>query len=370
LKALPAAPTADFVRHTIIRELIPRSRGGAGWRIDASATSRRCSVFRAEGTGAPWPLAIKIYQSDIGRSLVTRQARMLASSKDHMRRAEFTVPALFGVSRLRRAVLMEWIDAPTIGKLLAAAGHDRARRSELFAVAGSWLREFHRQPQAAAARLDINAIVGLPATAFGGDRNALRKIRDGDFQRALGVLKQAARLIGKAKITHTICHGDFTPNNLMHGGGRTIGIDLAANSYGPVTTDICRFLVRAETAKRFISWSSKLSDLGIERTDLHAFLNAYESDSRKLDRRVLALCLLAEVVHRWATIFARPKAPHHIGRWVKHHRMRRMARMAGKTVLRRIEEANAKARDQTQSASVDQRAEPVPGRFEGAETPE
>jgi Ser/Thr protein kinase RdoA (MazF antagonist) len=228
--------------------------------------------------------------------------------------------------------MMEWIGEPTLRTLLAEAGADRGRRGALLGAAGRWLREFHRQPEAARRPLAEARLAELAAAPLA---RAKRRVRSRTFRRARGALDDCLAACGAAEVPYARCHGDFVPNNIFHGRGRTTVIDLGLDVDAPATLDICRLLVRAETTKPFLTRRSTLAPEGIEGADLEAFLAAYDEGGAPLPRDTLAVALLAEILHRWASIFSRPEGPLSYGRWLKHFRLRRMARMAAANAARR-----------------------------------
>jgi hypothetical protein len=310
-----------------------RAGRSRAWRISGNVIRARVStVFRVECAEFPYPLAIKLYDPDVDPPVVAKQAEHVRATYDRMRGSVgLTIPELVAALPEQRALLFEWINEPSAARLLAAAGSNRVERSRIFAAAGAWLSAFHRQPD--------GVVLPLSVTQLSASIDHLIARRPAKwslivpFDVAHRAWRRAIPMFEGAPLRHCKAHGDFNPNNLLHGAERTVGIDLATNTFQPVTSDICRFLIQAEITKHYISRPWTLSPLGIEADDVDAFLRAYGEEAVELDKRLFAFVFLGEVLRRWATIFTRPKGLLHKSRPLKHIRLVRIARLATTAML-------------------------------------
>lgn len=321
--------TPDFVRETILRGFDP----AGDWLLEGEPIRARVStIFKAVSPRSGQTMAIKLYRPGARPGIETAHERRLRRIRAVMEGStRLTVPRPLGAIPQHRALLMEWIEEPQVSRLLARAGSRRKERARLFEVAGRWLRYFHDCAGARPAPLDVGRLrKDIRAMLGGADAG---EVRDGAFRRRHDDLLRHAHAFEGLPVAHAEIHGDFNPNNLLHGSARTVGIDLGLTPPSPVTSDIGRFLVQAETAKPFLGMPFGLGPLGSEKWDLQAFMAGYGAVPPGLDQRQFAFLILAEVLRRWATFLGiRPSAALDIGRHVKRHRLARMAKAAAGVV--------------------------------------
>jgi hypothetical protein len=220
--------------------------------------------------------------------------------------------------------------------LLQRAGRRRDERALLFAAAGRWLRHFHGQSEVAVLPLSPKPLLQQIETRLVGQGEARRTVFDGIFRRSHEVLQTRLAACAGTPIPHVLAHGDFVSHNLFHGPERTVGFDVAGRHTSPVTRDIFRFLVHAESAKPFFTRPSTLAPTGIERQDREAFLSAYGPLDPALDDSLLAVLQLAEVLYRWSVLLDRLRRGWvNTDRIVTVIRLRRMAKYAVATLAGR-----------------------------------
>ena len=329
-----SAPSADYVRDVILKELDRQTGQEGAWEVEGPLVEARVSrIFRARTRLARTPLAVKVFSAAIRPEQVAAQAALLRRCRDGMSiYPGLTVPALWGVLPEHRSLVMEWLAEPQVSRLLTEAGRNRERRASLFGAAGRWLRAYHDQSGIVMLPLSVEAIRREIDAMVRGADGARTEKPSRSFRAAYQLLLDCAGAFKGVAAAHAIPHGDYNGNNLFHGPERTIGIDLAVSGKAPVAHDICRFLVQCETTKPFLTRKATLSSLGVEQRDLAAFLDAYDPRRELLDDRVFAFLHFAEILRRWGTLFGRPKGRFHLVRRMKHFRLARMAQYAGATV--------------------------------------
>lgn len=319
-------PTEERLTAAYVRDVILAGLGGE-LRVEGPPIQARVStIFKAATHTAPWPLAVKVYADGIRPEVVAKQGEILARAHQAMSpRPDLTVPAVWAALPEHRTLVMEWIGEPQLSRLFASAGARRGDRARLFGVAGRWLRHFHDRSGVSVAPLDVQTLLNRTDAMLNGEASA----GDTEFRRYHELLLRIAPELAGLPVGHVRAHGDFNPNNLLHGPARTVGIDLGITPMLPVTYDIGRFLVQAETAKPFLGSRTRLGPFGAELLDWEAFHAAYGVLSPPLDARQWAFLYLAEIVRRWATFVGlRPSGRFDLGRRVKRHRLKRMASSA------------------------------------------
>jgi hypothetical protein len=332
------AISADHVRDVILASVDAADGGTSDWRVEGPVVLARSNhIFKATNPRARYPLAVKVAAPEMPPGQIAARAEMQRIVHERLRaQPGLTVPEIVAALPAHRAIVMEWIDEPSVRQLLTEAGKDCERRAALFDAAGRWLRAYHEQ--GGIAMLPLNAAeiaAGVEASLRG--KGAKRRDRPtASYAAAYNVLVEAGKACDGRPVPHAPAHGDYHGKNLFHGRERIIGIDLGVPVLAPVATDICRFLVQGETTKPFLTRKSSLDALGIERPDLEAFLAGYDPERELIEIDVFRYLFLAEVLRRWATIFGRSKGPFHAVRYAKHFRLRRMARYAAAAVGGRV----------------------------------
>lgn len=318
------AVTAEHVRDVILKDL-ERSQGrDEAWTVEFVRKARDSWLFRANTPLTPWPLAVKVYCSAMPQGLPGRQLTALQRYHAAMAsRPGLTVPAPWAALPQHRTLIMEWIDAPRVDKLLMRIDK-RPERDRIMAAAGRWLRQFHDSGEQGLQPLkDVDLL--QPVHTYLGERGGANA-RDPVFRAAYGVLQERMRDLADTKIPFVMAHGDFSPGNLFHRPERTVGFDFKANQARPAVRDILHFLVYARSFNT-PAWMLLTSD--VDRDDLDAFLGAYGALGGAMDDRLLTVFRLAEALQSWSHLLDRMRREgSNIRRMARAWRLRNLAKRA------------------------------------------
>jgi hypothetical protein len=328
--AADRAVSVEHVRDVILMDLDRRTGRDGPWEVEFVRKSRESWLFKGHTPQAPWPLAIKVYCTAMPEALPARQIEALRRYHAAMAsRPGLTVPAPWAALPEHRTLIMEWIDAPRVDKLLSRAG-TRLERDRIIADAGRWLRHFHDQGDRTLQPLkDIDLLRPID-TLLSGEGGATA--RDPVWRAAYDVLRDSVRQFAETRISFVISHGDFSPPNLFLGADRTIGFDFKANAARPPARDILHFLVYAE-AFNTPTWMLLTSNIG--RHDLDAFVSAYGPLDAAMDERLLTVFRLAEALRSWSYLLDGMRRDGvSIRRMARALSLRRMAKHAARSLKR------------------------------------
>jgi hypothetical protein len=324
------AVSAEHVRDVILRDLAPLAGRDWDWKVSVVTTARESWLFKAASPQAPWPLAVKVYCTATPDALPARQLRVLGQYHDAMAgQPGLTVPAPWAVLPQHRALMMQWIDAPRVDKLLNRAS-GRTERSRIMAEAGRWLRHFHDQGEHDARRLgDLDLL--RPLDILMGSLG-LETAPDPAFRTAHATLQDCVRDLRDAPIPLVTAHGDFSPANLFLGNDRAVGFDFKAKPAWPAARDIMHFLVYA---KSFNTSTWRLLTTQVVRHDQEAFLSGYGALDDAMDARLLTVFQLSEALHSWAHSLDRIRREgRNLRRTARTRRLRSMATHAARSLSR------------------------------------
>ena len=182
------AVSAQHVRDVILKDLDRRSGREGPWEVEFISRARESWLFKARSPQAPWPLAVKVYCTAVPKTLATRQTKVLQHYHAAMTEPGLSVPAPFAAVPQHRTLIMEWIDAPRVDRLLTGA-RTRAERDRIIANAGRWLRHFHDhgvQAQRPLGSIDLLRPLDTLLSGVGGV-----DARDRAFRAAYGVLRSS-----------------------------------------------------------------------------------------------------------------------------------------------------------------------------------
>jgi hypothetical protein len=325
------AVSAEHVRDVILRDLPPRAGRDWDWTVSVVTTARESWLFKAVSPQAPWPLAVKVYCTATPDTLPARQMGVLRQYRDSMAgRPDFSVPAPWAALPKHRALMMEWIDAPRVDKLLSRT-FGRTDRSRIMTAAGRWLRHFHEQGEHGVCPLGDLDLLRPLNTIMGslGEADA----PDPAFRTACATLQDCVRELRDTSIPLVTAHGDFSPANLFLGNDRAVGFDFKARPMWPAARDIMHFLVYAKSFNTS-TWASLTSQ--VVRHDQEAFLAGYGAlDDDAMDARLLAVFRLAEALRTWSHLLDRTRREGgSLRRMARIRRLRSMAVHAARSLRR------------------------------------
>lgn len=318
------AVTPEHVRDVILQDLDRRTGEPGTWDVEFARKARDSWLFRAQSPLSPTALAVKVYSTATPPDVAARQMRALQHYHDGMAdRPDLTVPAPWAALPEHRTLIMEWVDEERVDKLLRRA-RTWPERSSIIAAAGRWLRHFHdtgEQTLQPLGDLDLMRSVDMRV----GDADSA-SARDRVFRAAYGVLQDNLRQLADVRVPFVTTHGDFSPGNLFHGPGRTVGFDFHARAARPAACDIQHFLVYARlfttpARMRLTPW--------LDQRDLAALARAYGPLGDAMDPRLMSIFRLAEILYSWSLLVDRVRQDGtNTRRRVRTWRLRGMARHA------------------------------------------
>jgi hypothetical protein len=206
----------------------------------------------------------------------------------------------------QRALVLDWVAAPSVDRVVGLHGLRTGYWAGLLTRAGRWLGAFHRCEWAGARKIaSEHELARVDRRLAKHGRGRTIEALDPELGWARKRLGALAEDLGP--VPHARLHGDFKPSNLASDADRTVGFDVAGLAVGPVTRDICRFLVHAEIDRRWL----RLPRPGRGNPDFDAltiatFMDGYAETGERLDERVVRAGLMAEALLLWITLAARP----------------------------------------------------------------
>ncbi len=286
------------VKEAVVDDLRRHLCAAGGWRLTGPlARGRNSQVFRATSPHWPRPVAVKIYNADVSSRRAEFELRALKTfSREAVRADAFGVPRPYGIVAGGRALAMEWVALPSLATALLRAHLAPRRRLELVAAAAGWLAWFHR----AGSDVRVRGVAGVRSA----DRQRARADRfgiladDAAYETALGVLQRGRRRLRDCEVGFAPLHGDFAPHNLLHGQGRTVGLDFAGRRDGVVLLDVARFLVALWLQGHWRLPSGGAADIARQPVPA-TFLRAYAGDDWRPLARHLPYFLLHDATSRY-----------------------------------------------------------------------
>lgn len=271
------------------------------WRLSPPQSgSRKCDIYIVTNTSAAQKLALKVYREDA----VSEQAPGLQfRALDRLQKAEprIAAPAVFSFSAEHRAILMEWIDAETIQKVLWRWTLLPAKRQEAVKKTGKWLRRFHEVSHIAMQPIDGEKLAQKLATQLSKHKHTPHFEA---IQHCIKKFEAAAQATGP-DVPHALLHGDFTIRNVLMQDEAPIGVDIWGARMGPVFED----------AARFITYTAVNSPFSLSAAPWHpdgvlsqSFAAGYGKDLLDVRSRSWILVLWYQFIRRWIVYSARSSA--------------------------------------------------------------
>jgi tRNA A-37 threonylcarbamoyl transferase component Bud32 len=149
---------------------------------------------------------------------------------------EFSVPQPYLILPELALLAMEWIPGVNLGKTLFS-WRSRADEARAYvARSAGWLRAFHACGRLPAGRLDVETRIPILEDI------ARRAVPDDAFRVGVEQLRRSAHAAGIVELSRAWIHGDFSPDNVILSGSRTIGIDIHIQHQNTVVYDLAPFL--------------------------------------------------------------------------------------------------------------------------------
>ncbi len=306
---VPADPSCVSILAVFLRSDACPAGWPDDWKPDCPAQVRRESTIHrlsSESTGRT--ICVKIINRPARK--VTDSQRLYAALKHYHARSDqqqgFTVPQPFGVLPDEGAVIMEWVEGKTFGELLKKEQFCTRKRHENIRKVAGWLRWFHLQSEIGRENMadgtQLKAIVHVFEEHPGSGLHKAASSHDPALRRYMAQAARHAWMLRGVEIESAILHGDFKPTNLLFSeSGSVVGIDFLGVRRGPVTHDICRFLIDLDFYRNLVRRSYALSP-GSRSNDFEAFLSAYGGKVGGISRPAFVylyfLSILSALVHQ------------------------------------------------------------------------
>jgi tRNA A-37 threonylcarbamoyl transferase component Bud32 len=149
---------------------------------------------------------------------------------------EFSVPQPYLILPELALLAMEWIPGVNLGKALFSWRSSAEEAKAYMARSAGWLRAFHACGRLSAGRLDVETRMPILEDIAG------RAVPDDAFHTGVEQLRRTASAAGIVELPRAWIHADFTPDNVILSGTRTIGIDVHIQHQNTVVYDLAPFL--------------------------------------------------------------------------------------------------------------------------------
>ncbi len=298
--------TASEVRRILLEKFEDSAPQGHTWEVSGPVkVSRDCLLFLGRSTRFNHDVAIKVFRPEaLNNRTFIKQVELLEEYSSRMgNNPAYRVPRLLGALENPKVMLMEWIPGARLKTRLLHKCTDKAGRAACIEAAGRWLRRFHEVKGLSVQGLEVRPILArIEDMVRESQPRGSGLARGGIFHDCLEGLDKALKSLEGHQLPHARTHGDFNPNNIFHGPEGTVGYDFFSRKAGPVTDDICRFLVYVQVYRLFqlpFSTASALNGLDKDRA---SFLHGYGPAEPGLDQHPFRVLLLAETLRRWASV--------------------------------------------------------------------
>lgn len=312
----------DPLLRQVMHEYCRGSGAPADWvALAAPRVRREARIHRVRSAAFPCAVAVKIF---LDRAQPLQHARRLhaALASYHEPAGRLRVAAPLALLETPPAVVMEWVGGSDLQRVLHGAAPERLPRAEALALSARWLAWFHSRGAVALQPLDVDA-----ALARIGSRAATlpAAARAQGYDDCLASLARHLDTLRGVPLAHGAVHGDFTPYNLLLGGGQVYGIDFLARRASPLVADVNRMLVYL-FAHRFAPVSARLlGPRGCARDDWAAFGAHYDARLLPNDEHAFLLLQFLEVMRRWGVLLGEHRPPSRLLRAIEKRRLRAQA---------------------------------------------
>lgn len=293
------------------------------WRkVGAVMAVREAYIYRVAVPELPTDLAVKLFRHRYSQQRQKAQAAFEQLQESYSRcTRHWAVPRPYTVVPKHAAIVVEWVEGLRLSELLRRQNENA--RAGYIHRAGEWLRWFHE-----GAEIHIGPYAPIWAlTRIRRLRTMLTGKEARLVDRHLEILERASGHFSTLQLPYARLHADFTPLNLLMEEERVIGIDFAKSDHGPVSRDVCRFLVYADIYQFWLTRASSLRRYGCRRSDYEAFMQGYGLLS--LRESEFLYLQYTEITRRLASLLLLAGKRGFSGwRWLELFRIKRMARHA------------------------------------------
>ncbi|MBK7728146.1 MAG: phosphotransferase [Gammaproteobacteria bacterium] len=314
MKRLLREVMEDYCRGTRSRE---------DWvRVGSPRVRKTGHVYRIRSSAFPTDAAVKIFLcKEKGHQHARRLHRALErySPSDTIMQH---VAAPYALVENRRAVIMEWIDAPPLQRAIHGFPGERIGRHEAVKKSAEWLRWFHLRDGIANSPFDANAALHRIDALFA---RIPAERRCATFEASSALLYRRADIVHGQAVMHGSVHGDFTPYNIMVSRATAVGIDYLANKQVAVVGDVNRMLMYLFAHRYFPVSRRMLGPQGCTREDWTAFTQGYGTGILPAGEQTFLYFQFLEVMRRWGSLLAETEPPSILFRYIETNRVRTMA---------------------------------------------
>ena len=259
------------------------------WQVHGPiGNSRKCDIYILSSSHTINKLAVKVYRPHAVSDRAPR-AQYEALVRTH---ETLACPKPYGFHAATSAILMEWIEAPRLNKVLWQKTLSPKQRLQLVTKTGIWLRKLHELSDPKPEAVEVEKLRAKLLTQLEKHEAAASRLtHNAAFQTAFHAFEQIG-LKGAAPIPHTLLHGDFTPSNLLVKGTDVVGIDIWGARHGPIYEDIARLLT-------YLSVVSPFALTRDNRRLLKAFQAGYGNDWLDVNSKNWCVILMYQLLRRW-----------------------------------------------------------------------
>jgi hypothetical protein len=311
-----------------LSDVLRRNKGGdVNYDEITIRRQKNARVFRIDHPSFFFPIAVKPVRERAGSAALQFEALKKVSQalgEDQ----QFRVPHPIGVDDSSGALLMEWVDLPSLESRLKDWRTPAECALKFVADSGQWLRRLHDAHHLPDGFVESKRLLEDLS-------NALRDLPDlqgkGMLSRFLDTLRRTASPVSKVSVPRGLQHGDYKPANVLSGLRSTIGIDCHAIYEGLVIVDLGHFLNHLDFT---LLAPQGLPLLPRRERLVSSFLRGYAGPGVAIERAVPCLPLgwlrLHAVTRFWIS-------EAHLGSWFLRSRYRRWCyRHLGKILDREL----------------------------------
>ncbi|NNE21277.1 MAG: aminoglycoside phosphotransferase family protein, partial [Rhizobiales bacterium] len=292
--------SVDFVTNKVLATFDQRRGLEGHWQVAGPVhTTRNCWIYKAHCENHPGAVAVKVYRKLNRSRPVSWYASALRRYAAGMPAAKgLEVPKVLDVQSGRFTLLMEWMDAKPLRRVLLTQDLSPGQRARRIERCGAWLRQFHnlsdvRLEPFEYAKMAMHRQQHVERLESGGVQ-----LSSGSWPaRAARLLDAHATKFDGQEVAYCNVHGDVTTSNLMIRGQTVIGLDFDARRRLPLATDVCRLLVHLDVCRYLPTPHWEMDETAGSRRDVEALRSGYGADMFP-DGPFFSFVLLNDIVRR------------------------------------------------------------------------